>query len=501
MRPRRFVCVCLLGALCAVTQAQEGAQRSNGRLSATRDSVVKIFTTFRAPDFESPWTKAPPAEVSGTGFVIEGDRILTNAHVVEMASQIFVQPPNSADKIRAEVLGISRGIDLAVIQLRKTKDRETFHAKHKPLTLREALPEIGSTVQAVGYPLGGEQLSITEGVVSRIEYTGYYQNNAGLRIQVDAALNPGNSGGPVVMDGQVIGVVFSGMDAAENIGYVIPVEEVRAFLDDIGDGAYDGRPRLWVRNFQTCENPALRDFLGLDDAQTGLVYRGDEDEKRFNQWDLLDSIGEHDIDNAGLVTLDGDLRLSWGYLIPRLATEGSITVGVIREGEPVELTLPVTPKRDSLVPFIGNDYPEYFILGPMVFMPVRAELLYELYTGFLALQGNPSVLRADDLRDFEGEEVVIICSDFLPHPITKGYEVTYRPAVKAVNGVKVKSLEHMVETIRDSEDDYLVIDFYDRAQETFVFERDELIESTEEILEDNSIRRQGSRRFMDLWEE
>ncbi len=498
MRPSRFVCACLLGVLSVAAQAQDSG---SARLGSTRDSVVKIFTTFRAPDFESPWTKSPPTEVSGTGFVIDGDRILTNAHVVEQASQIFVQPPNSADKIRAEVIAISQGIDLAVIQLRRESDRETFHAKHQPLALREALPEIGGTVQAVGYPMGGEQLSITEGVVSRIEYTGYYQNTAGLRIQVDAALNPGNSGGPVVMDGQVIGVVFSGMDAAENIGYVIPVEEVRAFLDDIEDGNYDGRPRLWVRNLQTCENPALRDYLGLDVSQTGLVYRGGEDDQKFLEWDLLDTIGGHDIDNAGLVTLGGDLRLSWGYLIPKLASEGTINVGVIRKGESVDLTLPVSSKRDSLVPFIGDDYPEYFILGPMIFTPVRAELLYELYTGFLALQGNPSVLRAEELRKTEGEEIVLICSDFLPHPITKGYEITYRPAVKTINGVKITSLEQMVKTIRESEDDYLVFDFYDKAQETFVFDREELMEATEEILDENSIRRQGSRRFMDIWEE
>ncbi len=501
MRSRRFVVLCLLGVMGGVSQAQEGGASTSTGLSATRESVVKIFTTFRAPDFESPWTKQPPSEISGTGFVIEGDLILTNAHVVEQASQIFVQPPNSADKIRAVVVGISQGIDLAVIQLRKEKDRDEFHSKHPPLDLRQTLPEIGSTVQAIGYPMGGEQLSITEGVVSRIEYTSYYLNNTGLRIQVDAALNPGNSGGPVVMDGEVIGVVFSGMNAAENIGYVIPVEEVTEFLDDVTDGTYEGRPRLWARYFQTCENPALRDYLGLESTETGLIYRGGDKHLDLEPWDLLDAIGEHDIDNAGLVTLDGDLRLSWGYLIPRLASEGTIDVRVIRKGEPVDLTLPVTPGRDNLVPFIGNDYPEYFILGPMVFMPVRAELLYELYTGYLALQGNPSVLRAEELRTTEGEEIVLICSDFLPHPITKGYEIAYRPAIKTVNGETITSLEQMVALIRDSDEDYLVFDFHDKTQETLVFNREELFESTEEILEDNSIRRQGSKRFMDIWEE
>ncbi|MCA9304698.1 MAG: trypsin-like peptidase domain-containing protein, partial [Phycisphaerales bacterium] len=130
-----------------------------------RDSIVQIFATYRGPDFERPWTKQSPEEFSGTGFVIEGNRILTNAHVVEQTSQIFVQPPNSADKLRAQVVGISQAMDLAVIELKKDSERDEFHANHPPLALAQKLPKIGATVQAIGYPMGGEQVSITEGVV------------------------------------------------------------------------------------------------------------------------------------------------------------------------------------------------------------------------------------------------------------------------------------------------------------------------------------------------
>ena len=95
----------------------------------------------------------------------------------------------------------------------------------------------------------------------------------------------------------------------------------------------------------------------------------------------------------------------------------------------------------------------------------------------------------------------MLVSDFLPHPITKGYKISYKPAVKELNGVKIESLTHLVEMIRDSDEDFLNFTFYDKGQETLVFHRQDLLDTTEEILEDNSIRNQGSDRFMEIWED
>jgi S1-C subfamily serine protease len=487
-------------ACLALLITPAAAQEPASATPSVRDSVVKIYATYRGPDFEAPWTRLPPEEFTGSGFVIGGELILTNAHVVEQSSQIFVQPPRSADRLRAELVAIARGIDLAVLRLRRDAERTEFHAAHPPLTLRDDLPDIGGTVQAYGYPVGGEQLSITEGVVSRIEYADYYFETLGLRVQVDAALNPGNSGGPVVMGDEVIGVTFSGIDQAQNIGYLIPTEEVRAFLDDVADGEYDGRPRLFARDFQTAENDAVRDWLGLGAEHTGLIYTGTDDDLPLRRWDLISKIGDYDIDNAGLITIEAGIRVSWAYKIPHLASDGSVGVTVVRKGAEVPLDLPVASRRDDLMPYIGNGYPEYFVLGPMVFSPVRRDHVREYYTGYLAAVGSPIALRVEDERAFEGEELVVVASGFLPHPITKGYEIAYRPTVKSVNGETIKSLTHMLEVIRAAEDDFLVFEFFDDMQEVVVFDRAELLESTEEILEDNSIRRQGSDRFMEIWE-
>ena len=83
---------------------------------------------------------------------------------------------------------------------------------------------------AYGYPEGGTGLSITKGIVSRIEFARYNFPVSGLRIQIDAAINPGNSGGPAVVGDKMIGLVFSQYGNAENIGYIIPCEEINLFL-------------------------------------------------------------------------------------------------------------------------------------------------------------------------------------------------------------------------------------------------------------------------------
>lgn len=81
-----------------------------------RDLVARIIVNQRPPNFLQPWTKAASQEVSGSGFVIEGRRILTNAHVVQYASQIYVQPHQSADKLSAKVIAASPDIDLAILK-------------------------------------------------------------------------------------------------------------------------------------------------------------------------------------------------------------------------------------------------------------------------------------------------------------------------------------------------------------------------------------------------
>ncbi|MCH8165263.1 MAG: trypsin-like peptidase domain-containing protein [Planctomycetes bacterium] len=483
-----------LTALVLATGVRGQPAESTGDV---RKSVVKVFSTRHYPDLVRPWSRHPPDNVTGTGVVLEGKRILTNAHVVKYARQVSVQPFRSADKYRATVVAMAPGIDLAVLEL----DDESFFDSHGPAPLSDGLPNVGDSVNVFGYPMGGDALSITEGVVSRIEFAGYYYETLGLRIQVDAALNPGNSGGPAVANAEVIGLVFSRIKEAENIGYVIPIEEIRSFLQDIEDGTYEGRPQLFERT-QTLENLALRAKLGLAKDTTGVMIietRRDDPDYPLRPWDVITAIGDYDIDNAGMVKIDDNLRLQFRYLVPRLASDGTVAVSVYRQGESLMLDVPIQAGANKLVKFLGGDPPSYFIYGPLVFTPLYASFARRLSAEHLVRISNPIATRGGADRDFEGEELVVVPSPMFPHPITKGYQVRYAPVLAKVNGVKVRNLRHLVETLRDLEDEFVVFEWADKGTETFVFRRSEIMESTIEILELNGIRAQYSNDLRSTW--
>ena len=303
--------------------------------------------------------------------VIDGKRILTNAHVVLYASQLFVESYQSSDKLPAKVEAVSPGIDLAILKL----EDESFFDKRPPVARTSTLPEVKDTVLVYGYPQGGSSQSITKGIVSRIEFTGYNEGMSGLRVQIDAAINPGNSGGPALVDGKMIGLIFSKLTQADNIGYIIPGEEIDLFLKDVADGTYDGKPAIH-ESLQTLENEALRSFLGLDKKAQGMVVHAPDPANHqdpLKPFDVITKIGDHEIDNVGMVKIKDNLRLNFHYLIQKLVKDGKVPLTVVRQGKTLPIELPAKTKYPMLINTLKGRYPSYFIYGPLVFSPVTAE--------------------------------------------------------------------------------------------------------------------------------
>lgn len=473
--------------------------------AAVENSLVKVFSTIRYPDPYKPWTKQAPTEVTGSGVVIDGKRILTNAHVVNYAGQIQVQANQAGDKVSATVEAIGIGIDLAVLKL----DDESFFASHPPIPREKVLPQIKDAVMVYGYPTGGTTLSITKGIVSRIEFSPYHASVSGLRIQIDAAINPGNSGGPAIADGKMIGLAFSRLGEAENIGYIIPCEEIDIFLDEIAHGSYQGKPGCFDE-FQTLENPALRAFLKLDKSVQGMVVHhpaSSEADYPLKEWDVITKIGDTPVDDQGMITINNDLRVRFPYLIQKLAKDNAVPLTIVRAGQEMKINLPVQTKRPMVIPDLNGAYPSYFLYGPMVF----SEATMEYISGFLrgtkaanvvftmGLTGNPLVTRVGDKPAFEGERLVIVSSPFFPHKLAQGYGNAMGAVVKSINGIPIKNLQHLVEVLRDSHDEFITIDFEMRGGETMVFRRTEMLAATEDVMNDNGVRTRGSLDALAVW--
>lgn len=491
----------LLGAALLLTFPYL-ALADDAQESAIRESVVKISATRRLPEIVKPWTKQSPSDVSGTGVVIEGKRILTNAHVVLYASQLFVESHQSSDKLQATVEAISTGMDLAVLKL----EDESFFEKRPPVSRTESLPEVKDSVLVYGFPQGGTSLSVTKGIVSRIEFAGYNEQTAGVRIQVDAAINPGNSGGPALVDNKLIGLIFSRLNQSDNIGYIIPSEEIDLFLKDAADGQYDGKPAMHDV-LQTLENEALRSKLKLDRKTTGMVVHRpekDDDSYPLKEWDLITKIGDQEVDNVGMVKVRDNLRLRFQYLVQKLAKDGKVPLTIVRDGKPTDIELPVNSKHPMLIEPLRGRYPRYFVFGPLVFSTVSSEILAGLGDRTAALFsaiGSPMATRRGDRPKFEGEELVVVSSPMFPHAISKGYSNPFMKVIKEINGTKVRNIPHLVELIRDTTDKYITISFDDRASETIVFNREDALRATEDILNDNGLRQQASDDLKTLWSE
>ena len=494
----------LMGGILAAAGGAARAQ-PNAPAPAIENSVVKVFSTLRYPDPFRPWTKQAPSEVSGSGVVIEGKRILTNAHVVLYASQVQVQASAAGDKVSATVVAVAPGIDLAVLQL----DDPTFFESHPAVARASKLPHIKDAVLAYGFPTGGNSLSITKGIVSRIEFVSYNYPVSGLRIQVDAAINPGNSGGPAIADNKMIGLAFSKLSGdAQNIGYIIPNEEVELFLKDIADGHYDGKPAMYD-DLQTLENPALREYLKLDKSVEGMVvHRPAHADAAYplKEWDIVTRIGDAPIDNQGMVKIDKDLRVSFQYLIQQVAANGKVPLTVVRAGKTLPVQLPVSAEHPTLVTDLRGTYPSYFIYGPLVFSPATWQFVSSFENNanlmrMLGLVKSPLITHALDEPNADLEELVVVSSPFFPHKLANGYSNPAGSVVYSVNGTRIKSLKHLVAVLRDLKDPFVTVEFDQKGGEALVFARQAIMAATDDILSDNGVRAQGSADTLAVWQE
>jgi S1-C subfamily serine protease len=422
-------------------------------------SVVRIEAAVQVPDYRTPWNSGRFGGGIGTGFVIGKNQFLTNAHVVSNARRLLITIHGSPRKYAARVKHIAHDCDLALLEVEDFSDFAKF-----PVFKFGEVPQLESQVRVIGYPIGGERLSVTRGVVSRIDFSAYSHSRADqhLIVQIDAAINPGNSGGPVVQDGKVVGVAFQGLRQADNTGYIIPTPVVRRFLKDIEDGRYDHYVDLGVSTFPLY-NPAMRQAFKLKDDGTGVLVTNvtatGSCDGILKPGDVLLSIDGHVIDSAGQILLDGE-KVDLNEVVERKFAGDKVALRWLSQGtwndRDVALK-PLPPARMYAIQY--EKQPRYIVFAGLVFQPLDTNLFATTKLDDI----NVRRLYSDYVPKgiFTERQDVVVLTRVESDPVNSQLGGFAGRAVDKINGTVVKSLKHAHELLHPATPpDFHVIELF-----------------------------------------
>eukprot|EP00123_Amoebidium_parasiticum_P015986 comp23232_c0_seq1/m.37901 comp23232_c0_seq1/g.37901 ORF comp23232_c0_seq1/g.37901 comp23232_c0_seq1/m.37901 type:complete len:582 (-) comp23232_c0_seq1:161-1906(-) len=450
------------------------------------DSVVKIYCTHCDPNYSLPWQMKRQTFSTSSGFVIANRQILTNAHSVENHTVVKVKKRGSDHKYLAKVLSIGNECDLALLTVEDSSFWEPTIAGLGP----GPLPHLQDPVTVVGFPIGGENISVTAGVVSRVEMQQYAHSSTELLcVQIDAAINPGNSGGPAMNSRyECVGVAFQSMNAseAENIGYIIPWSVVEHFLQD-----YERHKRytgFCATGFewQRMENPSLRLGMGLKDGTGILVKWVDptcQAADHLKKGDIVTHFEGVAIANDGTVPYRDGERISFHYLKSLKFVGDKCTLRILRDGKHMEVVFGLGPSSQPLLVPIHEPrrMPEYLVVAGLVFIVLSEPYLRSEYGDKFDRDAPVKLLdRFLHGRKKKPEEQVVVLSQVLDADVNHGYEYLINCQLTAFNGTPIINMAHLAKLVDESTERYLRFDL--EYEEVIVLDRDAAMASNDKIL-------------------
>mmetsp|Transcript_78575 Transcript_78575/g.173413 ORF Transcript_78575/g.173413 Transcript_78575/m.173413 type:complete len:519 (-) Transcript_78575:146-1702(-) len=440
--------------------------------SLPSQSVVKFFVTKAARSYLMPWVVHRETNVTGTGFVIDGRLLMTNAHVIEDAMVVEVKKHDLPKKFRGRVVCIGHDVDLALVRV----DDERFWCHPNvllPVTFSaDTFAELYSEVRAVGFPTGGSTICVSKGVVPRVDAQIYvHSRSKGVAhdtlnspgrlpiIQIDAAINPGNSGGPTFdITNNVIGVASSGLPKAQNVGYIIPTKIAMVFLKEyLSQGSWSGICETGLETIPL-ENDAMREFLRMG-QRTGVrvvsVAPLGAAQGKIHSGDILVEVDGLAVSNEHTVPLqlgEQKVDLDYGVLISQ-KQKGEITlIKVLRNGEEIEQQIVFAPIPPLARRFDRYDSsPRYLLVGGLVFSVMSLPLFNE----FCELRREDRRLNVTTTTYFAAvkrwkdrpEQEVIILLRTLKHPVNLGYNFCSTRILSRFNGKSMESLAQLAEEV------------------------------------------------------
>ena len=403
--------------------------------------------------------------------------MLTGAHVVANATFLQVQKGGSPDKMIAQVEAICHDADLALLTVVDPRLMDGVVPE-----VIGSVPALQDRVSVVGYPVGGEEISITEGVVSRIEVQRYsHSQRRLLAVTVDAAINSGNSGGPVFRDGKVIGVAFQTLSGAENIGELVPANLIRWFLSGVESQRETAIPGIGIRT-QNLENPFLRSHLGMTDDESGVlvisVSYGGSAWGVIEEGDALLSIGGLSIVNNGSVLYLDRIRTSYTVVLGDRYIGDTIPLTVLRKGERLELSITLRSVV-HLVPAKRYDYvPEYFIYGGLVFLSLSRDFLGTWSKWRYRAPPELVYYYVSGIRT-EADNDVVLLAKVLADEVNVGYQHLHSEAVVAINGVRPRGLTDFIDQLKAAKG---TVEIRMSSNGVIVLDADEVARANDRIL-------------------
>jgi S1-C subfamily serine protease len=466
--------------------------------AALQHSVVRIFTVTREPNPFQPWTLKYQENSGGSGCIVHGHRILTNAHVVTNCAYIQVVKVQDPRRYTVDIEYIDHGSELALLRVADP----TFFEGTVPVTLGD-LPIRQESVTAYGFPIGGEELATTTGVVSRIEVRRYsHSARRLLALQTDAALGAGNSGGPVFSGEKMVGLVFQSKSERNRIGYIIPTPIIGRFFKDIEDGEVSGIPDLGIY-WQKIESDTLRHWLGLSPAQTGIlvsrVLFESSSWEALNDGDVILAVNDAQIAGDGTITLRNHERVEFSHLVSLCQVGDELVFDVMRSGSTLEIPIKLKKIVSMVPPPLYRGKPRYLIYAGLVFMPLTQE-----YLRFLDWENVSSRFRyffyGAELPSPRRKEVIFI-NQVLAHDINVGYHGLRGAVVERINGVDISELRDVARALQSPNGQYHVIEidhhgipgeYTEFSGTRIVLDANRAEAATQEILTNNEIPRAAS---------
>ena len=408
-----------------------------------RDTVVQVVTQMAGVDLLQPYKPPAQGTAYGSGFFVneQGD-LVTNAHVVSQAESVWIQIPSLGKRIiDVEVVGISPERDLAL--LRVTPDGldviRTELGSVPYLSFGDSdLVRRSDEVLALGYPLGQQSLKSTTGVISGREHH---------LIQTSAPINPGSSGGPLLnVKGEVVGINSSGIAKAQNVGYAIPINDLKIVLPDLYKIKVLRKPFLGVLFNNGTE--ALTEYLG--NPQPGGCYvvevvKGSTlDKAGILRGDMIYEIDGHQVDIFGEMSVPwSEDKISITDYASRLSIGEDLNLVVYRNGERKELSVKFTA---AALPEIRRIYPGYEDIDYEIFAGM---IVMELTLNHIQLLGEHAsgLSKYAELKN-QSEQALIITHIFPQSQLFRSRTLSLGTTINEVNGLPVKTLDDFRQALR-----------------------------------------------------